>query len=139
MSTAKKADLMVSREYGDTMDPDMLHLANGTRDDSYYRPITEDERNASNEDVVSMSHEIESLEDSKKETMKQFTDQIKEIKGERKERLRRLKEGTVEEFDTIHVFMDHDNAKVHEYNSKGERILVRTMKPAERQTRIPGA
>jgi hypothetical protein len=35
--------------------------------------------------------------------------------------------------DTISVFFDRDNLKVHEYNSKGERTLVRKMKPEEAQ------
>lgn len=128
--------LKVSREYGETMPVDSLHLADAIRSDTYERTITEEERASYGEKVIELSMEVDNKEDEKKATVKMFSDDIKAAKEQRKEVLKTLKKGTVETADKIHTFYDFDNAKVHEYNSNGERVIVRRMKPEERQLNL---
>lgn len=128
--------LKVSREYGETMPIESLGMADAVRTDTYDRAITEEERASYGEKVVELSMEVDNKEDEKKATVKMFSDDIKAAKTERKDVLKIMKKGTIETADKIHTFYDFETAKVHEYNSIGERVAVRRMKPEERQLNI---
>lgn len=120
------------REYGETMDMDMLHMADETRTDVYDRTITDDERASYGEEVAQLTNRILDDQDEKKATTKMFNDQIKANEGRRKEVARILKRGTVMTDTTVSTFFDRQTMKVHEYNALGERILSRKMRPEER-------
>lgn len=124
-------------EYGDKMDLDRLVLATSTRTDTYRRPISEAERASYAQEVTDLSIEIEDKEAEKKETMKMYSDGIKDAKERRRTAITTLKSGVVEVADTIYTHIDAETMRVHEYNSAGERILTRRMKPSETQTTIP--
>jgi len=130
-------NMIASRKYGEKMEPEMLKLANDTRLDTYDRKITQDERAAYGESVIADSTKIEDLKDEKKETMKMYSSDIKSLTSTLKDTLKTLKKGSVETSDTLHIFFDHEEMKVNEYNSLGERTTVRRMNPQERQLRMP--
>lgn len=125
--------LRVSREYGDTMPVEQLAVSDETRQSTYTRQITEDERNSFNQEIVDLSVEESALIVEKKATMKHLNGEIKLKREFINTNLDRVRTGQMEVPDTISVFFDRDNLKVHEYNSKGERTLVRKMKPEEAQ------
>ena len=124
--------MQVVREYGDTMDIDTLHMADETRHDTYDRQITEDERVSFGEEVVQLSNKILDDQDEKKAQAKMLGDQIKANEARRKDVARILKRGTVTTDTKVSTFFDRATLKVHEYNSLGERILTRKMRPDER-------
>lgn len=126
----------MSREYGETMPVEELESADSVRTDTYQRPITEEERASYNELIVELSMKVDDKEEEKKATVKMFSEEIKDLKARRKDSIKTVKAGTIETVDTLRTFYDFDAAKVHEYNSKGERVLVRRMKPEERQMHI---
>lgn len=124
-------------EYGDTMPPEQLVLANGTRTATYSRAITEEERNGYNQQIADNTIEIMQKEEAKKDAAKMYNDEIKSIKLERATAIGAVRTGSVDVTDTVHTFFDYDAGKVHEYNANGERILTRRIKPSETQTTIP--
>lgn len=131
-NTGGNTALRVSRSYGETVPVEQLHVADGVRTDTYFRPITPMERESFAEKVVQLSSTVEDTEEQKKAHTADFNAVIKDAKTERRELLRNLKRGTIEVADQIHVFYDHDNYRVHEYNSKGELVGTRRMRPEER-------
>ena len=126
--------MRVSREYGETMDLDQLAMADQTRQDHYERDITEQERSSFGEEVVALTLESEDKADEKKAYVKMLGDEIKLANARRRDVVKMLKRGQVTTATEVSTFFDHETLKVHEYNSIGERISIRTMKPAERQT-----
>lgn len=124
--------MQVVREYSDTMDLDMLHMADETRHDTYDRQITEDERVSFGEEVVQLSNSILDDQEEKKAQAKMLGDQIKASEARRKEVSRILKKGTLLTDTTVSTFFDRQNLKVHEYNSLGHRLRQRPMRPDER-------
>lgn len=128
------SNLRVSREYGDTIDVEMLQVANEIKMERYYRPVTEDERVALGEQLINLSTKLEDVEEEKKATTKMFNDQIKEIKASKKAALTPLRSGQMEEADAISYFMDPETHSVHGYNPKGKRVIVRRMTPEERKS-----
>lgn len=128
--------MRVSRQYEETMDRDMLTMADNTRLDTYDRVITEDERIAYGEEVITISQKVEKDKDEKKEMAKMLGDQIKDGEDRRRDILKMLAKGAVPTDTTIYTFMDPENYRVHEYNSLGERIITRKMKASERQLTI---
>lgn len=115
---------------------DQLVLAPSQRTDTYRREITEEERNSYNQEIADLSVLIDDKEDEKKATVKMLGDEIKMSKASRKVAITAVKSGGIEVVDSIFSFADYKENKVHEYNSKGERILTRHMKPNERQTPV---
>lgn len=128
--------LRVSREYTDIIAPEMLEMADELREDFYDRSITDEERAAYGEQVIELSSRIEDKTEEKKAMSKMLGDEIKAAGKERRDVLATLKRKVVSQPDTIRVFKDFDNLRIHEYNSKGERTLTRRMRPEERQTQI---
>lgn len=124
-------------EYGDTMPPGRLVLANSTRKATYSRAITEEERNGYNQQIADNTIEILQKEEAKKDAARMYNDEIKSIKLERATAIGAVRTGSVDVTDTVHTFFDYDAGKVHEYNANGERILTRRIKPSETQTTIP--
>lgn len=122
--------------FGETMSLDQLVLAPSQRTDTYRREITEEERNSYNQEIADLSVLIDDKEDEKKATVKMLGDEIKMSKASRKVAITAVKSGGIEVVDSIFSFADYKENKVHEYNSKGERILTRRMKPNERQTPV---
>ena len=120
--------------FGETMPLDQLVLAPSQRTDTYRREITEEERNSYNQEIADLSVLIDDKEDEKKATVKMLGDEIKMSKASRKVAITAVKSGGIEVVDSIFSFADYKENKVHEYNSKGERILTRRMKPNERPT-----
>lgn len=131
--------LRVSREYGETMPMEMLAGADSIRTDTYFRKISDDERVAYGEEVVSLSATVEDKQEEKKQTVKMFQEDIKHATTKRREILKIMKSGEVEVLGGVHTFYDFDNLKVHEYNERGERIATRRMRPDERQLQLPTA
>lgn len=115
---------------------DRLILAPSTRTDIYFRPITDDERNSFNQEITDTTIRISDKEAEKRKTAKMFRAELKAMREGRAEAIKAIKSGQTEVLDTIHAFPDYENNTVHEYNSRGERILSRRMKPSERQTSI---
>jgi hypothetical protein len=124
-------------EFGEYMPLDQLVLANTTRQDKYPRPITEDERNSFNQEIADGTIALDEKEEAKKEAAAMFRDEIKEIKLGRKVAIDAVRTGQITVNDTMHTFYDYEAGKVHEYNSQGQRILSRRIKPNELQTEIP--
>lgn len=124
--------LSVVREYGETIDVDMLNLADETRIDVYDRTITDDERASYGEEVGSLTNKILDTQEEKKAQTKMYNDQIKADETRRKEVARILRRGTVTTDTKVSTFFDRTKMKVYEYNSLGERIMSRNMKPEER-------
>jgi hypothetical protein len=125
--------LRVSRTYSETIDVELLELADDIRHDTYMRDITEDERVSYNESILSLSEQIYRKEDEKKAMMKMLADELKALKASHKAAVKISFSGQIEEADKIATFLDHDTRTAHEYNSKGERITKRRLRPEERQ------
>jgi hypothetical protein len=126
------SNLRVSREYGDTIDLDMLQVAHDITQDRYFRPLTEEERVAMGEDLVKLSVQLDETELEKKEYTKMLGDKIKEIKANKAVVLQPLRTGQLEEADTLYSFMEPETHSVHVYNSKGVRVHERKMTSKER-------
>lgn len=128
--------LRVAREYGDTIPVELLGSADATRIDSYYRPITEDERACHNQDIADLTVKITDVEEEKKASNKSFAEDIKAKKAARSVSVKVVKSGQVEVVDTIHTYMDYDRLMVYEYNTQGHITGSRRMTPKERQMKI---
>ena len=124
--------LSVVREYGETIDVDMLNLADETRLDVYDRTINEEERASYGEEIGSLTNKILDTQEEKKEQVKSYNESIKLNEARRKEVAHILRRGTVPTDTKVSTFYDRQRMEVHEYNGLGERILTRKMKPAER-------
>lgn len=123
--------------FEDRMPMDQLILAPSQRVDKYTRPITEEERNSFNQEIADLTIRIDDKEDEKRAQTKMYNDDLKADKESRKAASKSIRTGMMEVADTIYSFPDFAENKVHEYNSMGERILTRRMKPNERQITIP--
>jgi len=129
--------LRVSREYGDTIDVNLLEMADESRPGTYQRPITEEERGSFGEQVIKLSSTIEDKTEEKKAITQKYSAEIKASKVELRGVLKTLKQGTITEDTNIAVFYDWDNLMVNAYNHLGERQERRRMTPQERQMQIP--
>lgn len=123
--------------FEDHMPMDQLILAPSQRTDTYTRPITEEERNSLNQEIADLTIRIDDKEDEKRAQVKLYNDELKADKERRKDASKSIRTGVTQVVDTIYAYPDFGNNKIHEYNSKGERILTRRMKPSEAQTSIP--
>lgn len=124
--------MRVSREYGDTIDLELLQVAHEITQDRYFRPLTEEERVSMGEDLVKLSVQLEETELEKREYTKMLNAKAKEIKAHKANVLQPLRTGQIEEADTLYSFMEPETHSVHMYNSKGKRVHTRRMTSAER-------
>jgi len=128
--------LSVVREYGETIDIGLLAMADDVKHDKYDRDITEEERIAFGESVIKLSEHIENVQEEKKAQTKMYNDDIKESTVNRREILKTLRRGKVEQADKLHLFYEDETATVHTYNSLGERTGVRRMNSEERERQL---
>jgi hypothetical protein len=73
------------------------------------------------------------IEDWMNEHVKPLREEIKDIKTERKSISRTTKRGYIESEEVLYWIQDHDAKQMVAYDSEGNEIKRRRMKPEERQ------
>jgi hypothetical protein len=101
---------------------------------SYMRKFSQEELEDFKQELSENSIEIDILETELSEVKKEFKDKLKPKKQEVKIILKALREKVKEVKDEVFVLKDNDFYCI--YNSEGELIESRPLRPAEKQTTI---
>lgn len=103
---------------------------------TYTRRLSEEELQALAVEMGENAVQLEAIEDRKKEALAQFKEEMEPHKMRNKTILNSLRSKVEEERGTVCQFRDFDTEKVYTYNSRGEKIEERRLRPDERQTTI---
>jgi hypothetical protein len=99
----------------------------------YQRPLTEEELAGIREDYVKDAIQLAKLEDEKKALTEAITMQMKPLKVEQAVRLQKMKHRQETLEDDIYEVFDFQQRIAVQYNSKGEWVGTRRMRPEERE------
>lgn len=100
------------------------------------RSLTPVDRVAYKDRLAAIQSRDVDIEEHVAEFMKPLREERKEIKSETKTITRTLKKGFVESTEKVFWMQDEEQRMMHSYDSNGEFIKSRKMRPEERQHRI---
>jgi len=102
----------------------------------YTRQFLPEELDHMKEDLSSVTIQIDDLQESKKEVMKEFSDALKPLNESLKKILVNLRTRSEQVTENCYVFHDYDDRQVGYYNAKGDLVNSRPMRPQEMQGNI---
>lgn len=102
----------------------------------YVRDFTPEEMDAMKDNLADYSIELNDLAIEKKELVKSINEKIKPIDQRRKVILENIRKKSEYVKEDCFVFIDQDSGMVGYYNSNGDLVSSRRIKPDERQTKI---
>lgn len=98
---------------------------------TYLHRLNDDELAACRMQFTEMAMKLQNLEIEKKETVSDFNERLKEMKGQMDELLAQIKGQQVEKEGTLFRFTDPEAKTVAWYDSEGHFIRARKMVPGE--------
>lgn len=104
---------------------------------TYNRSLTNEELDVIKEELAGASIRLEDIDAEKKAAMELFKERIKAAKAEVQAALKMLRTRSEEVTEDCFKMSEIDSTEVGYYNSLGELIESRPMRPSERQRTIP--
>lgn len=111
------------------------HAASTTHDD-VERALTDGQRSRYKERLNIIQYRDKEIEEHLTEYTTPLKNERKDIKTETRSIVQTLKDGFTKQEETVYLFPDFENSQMHYYNSDGDFIKSRDMRPEERQTSI---
>lgn len=102
----------------------------------YTRQFTPEELAKMKDDLADVSIEIDNIEVEKKEVTKSYNDDLKVKKTGRVALLKNIRFKSEFVNEECYKFIDHDAREVGYYNSKGQLVYQRPIRPDEMQKSI---
>jgi hypothetical protein len=102
----------------------------------YMKPFTEQEILDMKDDLADLSININEIEEEKKEAVSGFKQRLKPLNQRKGKILTNIKNKAEYVDEDCYKFIDHEDGMVGYYNSKGDLIQTRRIKPEEMQKKI---
>lgn len=115
----------------------LKNTADQVKPDFYYlRKFTQDEINEAKEKLAEVMLELTALEEAFEEKKTEYKEEKKPVETTKKSLIQCLKLKGQFVIDTVFIMHDHESKMAGYYNSKGEVIDVRALRPEEYQKTI---
>lgn len=117
----------------DKIDKSLLQQASVIGQDTYYRPLTEQEKLTINETITGIVMRQDALAEEKKATMADIRDREKDLKEERSMYTKQKRTGRVEEAGKLYTFfvVENERKMAYIYNEEGLLVNSRGMRGDE--------
>ena len=102
----------------------------------YMKRFSSDDLATKKDELAEISIAMADIEEEKKEAMAEFKERLKPLVEERATLLKDIKTKAEFKNEQCYKFVDHDEKMVGYYNSEGELVSARQMRPDEAQTII---
>jgi hypothetical protein len=110
--------------------------ADSSEEIGYMKPFTEEEILAMKDDLAEVSIEINDIEIEKKEVASTFKHKLEPLVDQKKETLKLIKNKAKFVKELCYKMIDQDEQMVTYYNSIGEIVESRRIRPDEKQLKI---
>lgn len=117
------------------MNTDNMYNA-GYEEITYKRPMTDDEKIKFSGDLAKLVSKLESVENEKKDAMKEFTEQIKLIRKAMDKLSTQIELGEIEVKEKCRKFIDGDTVRYVTDDDTTREVKSRPVQPTDRQTSI---
>jgi len=111
----------------------LSQMAHSTTTEMVERELSQAQIEAYKSRQAELAERETEIEDWMQEHVKPLRDEMKDIKTERKSISRTTKAGYIESEEVLYWVQDHDAKQMVAYDSEGNEIKRRRMKPEERQ------
>lgn len=108
----------------------------GYEEITYKRPMTDDEKIKLSGDLAKLVSNLESVENEKKDAMKEFTEQIKLIRKAMDKLSTQIELGEIEVKEKCRKFIDGDTVRYVTDDDTPREVKSRPVQPTDRQTSI---
>ena len=110
--------------------------ADSSEEIGYMKPFTEEEILSMMDDLAEISIEINDIEIEKKATASEFKHKLEPLTDQKKETLKSIKNKAKFVKELCYKMIDQDEQMVTYYNSIGEIVESRRIRPDEKQLKI---
>ena len=110
--------------------------ADSIEETTYQKQLTEDEKLERKDVLLKNSIQLFDLEEEKKEAVKVFKDRIDPLKKENNQLLTELRTGQAKVDGTLYHMANHEDGMMEIYDSNGEIVESRRLRPNERQGKL---
>lgn len=117
------------------MNTDNMYNA-GYEEITYKRPMTEDEKIKFSVDLAKLVSNLESVENDKKDAMKEFTEQIKLIRKAMDKLSTTIELGEIDVTAKCRKFIDGDTVRYVTDDDTPREVKSRPVQPTDRQTSL---
>ncbi|MNE02795.1 hypothetical protein D3C80_952770 [compost metagenome] len=121
---------------GADLDAALRSIADGIDTDTYTKKLTEEELADRKDTLTDLTISVSMLEDELKEHSKEIKDTIKPKKAKSKQLMKEIKAKSVVITGKLYKIIDEVNGQVGFYESTGELVNQRRLRPDERQLTI---
>lgn len=108
----------------------------GYEEITYKRPMTDDEKIKFSGDLAKLVSKLESVENEKKDAMKEFTESIKIIRKAMDSLSTQIELGEIEVKEKCRKFIDGDTVRYVTDDDTPREVKSRPVQPTDRQTSI---
>lgn len=103
---------------------------------TYYKPLTAEELDLRREELTDNAIKLSEYEDEKKEVMQEFKLKMDPLAKANKKLLTEVKTRQAEVSGALYLMANHEEGMMETYDSNGELISSRRLRPEEKQKNI---